>query len=172
MNPSCNYNNKYGHTDTNTFTGSIRTSETKGVIKWFSIKVPPGHFKHFRPRPSLLLWLQSGWILVMDQSSAESSTDRQAGWTLISPSMFDRAECKNNTNPSGPYGKFWEDQLLKAFKAIIFISHPQWVILISDEGLVVWWQEQDNEGENLPTCVHQRLDFSYPCHLNKSNAVY
>lgn len=86
------------------------------------------------------------------------STDRQAGWTLISPRMFDRTECKNNTNPSGPYGWFWEDQLLRAFKAIIFISHPQWAILISDERPVVRKQE-DNEQEKWTTCVHPHLDF-------------
>lgn len=128
----------------------------KGVRQRFSIKGPSGHFKHIGS--GMLPWLQSGWIPVMDQSSADSSTDWQAGWTLISPSMFDRAECKNNTNPSGPYGKFWEDQLLRAFKAIIFISHPQWDILISDEGPVVWWQREENEQQTLTT-YKKHLDF-------------
>lgn len=127
-------------------------------------------------RPSLLLWLQSGWIPVVDQSSVDSSTDRQAGWTLISPSMFDRTECKNNINPSGPYGWFWEDQLLRAFKAIIFISHPQWAILISDEGPVVWRQKEHNE---RTTCVHLHLHFciftirmSKMLYFLKSNKAY
>lgn len=103
-------------------------------------KSPSWSFQAEHIRPKLLLWLQAGWIPVVDQSAVDSTADRLAGWTLISLSMFDRTECKNNTNPSGPYGWFWEDQLLGAFKAIIVISHPQWAILISDEGLVLWRQ--------------------------------
>lgn len=110
----------------------------KSMWKWFPIKVPPGHFEPCTLGLACCYGYRQGWILVMDQSSVDSSSDWQAGWTLISPSMFDRTECKNNTSPSGPYGWFWEDQLLRAFKAVIFISHPHRSILISDEGLVSW----------------------------------
>lgn len=87
----------------------------------------------FRPN-LLLLWLQPGWITVMNQSSVDSSVHREAGWTLISPRTFDGTGCKNNN--SGPYGWFWDDQLLWDFKAIIFILHLPWAILISYEALL------------------------------------
>ena len=97
--------------------------------------MPPSFFKQSTldlaccygySRDEFLLWIRARWTRPM--------TDRQAGWTVISQSMFDRTECKIAPGLVGPYVWFWEDQLLGAFKAIIFISHPQWAILISDEG--------------------------------------
>lgn len=131
----------------------LKDSWARSVRKWSPIKVFPGHFKLCTLDPACC----------HDYSRDESElgglrqTGRQAGWTLISPSMFDRTECKNNTNPCGPYGWFWEDQLLGAFKAIIFISHPRWVILISDEGPLLWRQSEDNERKERTTCAHQVL---------------
>ncbi len=105
----------------------------------------------------------------MTTARMNSCRESELGWThprkdrqvelSFPPSMFNRSEWRNNLNPSGPYGWLWKDQLLEAFKAIIFISHPQWAILISDEGPMVRRQKENNKWEERTTCVHLHFVF-------------
>jgi len=76
-------------------------------------------FQAERIRPGLLLWRRSGMNPLVRGSALGGPGYRQTGGLN---SNFPRA-CstgpdakKNNANPSGPYGRFWEEQLLGGFK--------------------------------------------------------
>lgn len=114
-------------------------------------------------RPTLLPWRQPGWIPVMIQSSVDSFIERKAGWTLISPGMFDRTACKNNTSPFVVHtAGSVEDQLLGGFQGHNLYFTP------SVSRFNLWWGTCGVEGEREnKDCIHMHgtLPIPYEFHI-------
>lgn len=154
------------------FPSLSRAREIKGAGNWASIKTTNnkkkrnGHcaFQAEHIRPTLLPWRQPGWIPVMIRSSVDSFIERKAGWTLISPGMFDRTACKKNNN--SPFevhtAGSGEDQLLGGFQGHNLYFTP------SVSRFNLWWGTCGVEGEREnKDCIHMRsmLQIPYEFHI-------